>query len=85
MVTYQHFSTSLKWIAALTLVVSVTACGADPKPITQSASTVVPTESLQDLVTYGDVLVKFNVMKETEIPAADDEVKRAKEQRPVKL
>ncbi|MCW2805785.1 MAG: hypothetical protein JWN06_4002 [Propionibacteriaceae bacterium] len=76
MVTYQHFSTSLKWIAALTLVVSVTACGADPKPITQSASTVVPTESLQDLVTYGDVLVKFNVMKETEIPAADDEVKR---------
>lgn len=80
MAKYRHSSNSLiGLLTAAVLAFSAAACTAEPRPpIVQSASTVVPVESLQDLATYGDVLVSFRAEKEIEIPATEAELQRGK-------
>lgn len=51
-------------------------CASTTTSIVQSGAEVVPTESLQDLVTYGDVAVVFEVTSEATIPPGEDEVRR---------
>lgn len=64
---------------AVAAAVSVIAAGCSPsseRATLADGSSVVPGDTTQDWVTYGDVLVEFTVTEEQRIPATPAEVER---------
>lgn len=67
--------------AATMLVIGLVGCasvGAQPQPVRymHAGATIVPSETVEDLVTYGDVAVVFTVVEESEVAPTAAEVKR---------
>lgn len=68
-------------ILVLAVLIALAGCSlthpAQPQqPISESGATIVPLETKQDWVTYGDVLMAFRVTSEKEIPPSKEEVDR---------
>jgi hypothetical protein len=64
-----------QWLAVVLVGLTLTACGTGPA-LTSEGAQVVPNNTLQDLVTYGDLAVRFTVIAKSEIPLTAEEVKR---------
>ena len=72
----------IRGLAAIAMVTLVTllvaACGSsrDEMIVAASSSSVVPMETLEDWVTYGDHLVELTVLDERRIPPTEEEMQR---------
>lgn len=67
-------------VAAATIAVIGTGCSAsEPPAIIQHGAGVVPDDTIQDLVTYGDVAVVFEVVAENEVSAGEGQSSQTNE------
>jgi hypothetical protein len=64
------------WIAVFLL--GMAACAPNSQDIITAADSVVPVDTFQDWVTYGDYLVEFVVVSEESIPPSKEELDRGK-------